>query len=316
VLKLVAYRTGTGLLTLLAASVAIFTLINVVPGSAAVAFLGQAETPAAIAAFNHEHGLDRPLVDQYFAWLAGFVHGDFGRSFANGIAIGPDLLSRLPVTLELTALAGLIAVLIALPFGLLAAYLHHTKTDTAISVFGILGASVPSFWLATMLVLVLALGLRILPVGGYVPLWKDPLRNLGGMMMPSLSLGAASSAVLLRIMRTTMIEVLDSDYARTAIAKGASARVLIFRHGLRNALVPFLTVGALELSAIFGGAVIIERIFLLPGVGQQVLIGITERDYPMLQASVLLITLMVVLANIAVDVAAGVIDPRLAERIR
>lgn len=304
------------MLTLLAASVAIFTLINVVPGSAAVAFLGQSETPAAIAAFNANHGLDRPLVDQYLSWLSGFIHGDFGRSFANGVAIGPDLLGRLPVTLELTLLAGIIAVSIALPFGVLAAYLHDRKPDAAISILGALGASVPSFWLATMMILLFAIGLRVLPAGGYVPIWQDPARNLSSMLMPAVALGVGSSAVLLRIMRTTMIEVLNSDFVRTAIAKGASPRVVIVRHALRSALVPFLTVGALELSAIFGGAVIIERIFLLPGVGQQVLIGIRERDYPMLQASVLLITFIVVLANIVVDVLAGLIDPRLADRVR
>ncbi len=308
------YRLGTGLLTVLAASVIVFVLINVVPGSAAVAFLGQAETPAAIAAFNRAHGLDRPLWVQYFSWLGGFVHGDFGQSFANGVQIGPDLLARLPVTLELTALAGLVAAAIALPLGILSAYFHHRQIDGAISIFGGLVASLPSFWIATMLILVFAIVLRVLPAGGYVSPWQDPVTNLSEMVMPAISLGAVSSAVLLRLTRTTMIEVLGSDYIRTAIAKGASGWRVVVRHAMKNALIPFFTVGALELSALFGGAVIVERIFLLPGVGQQVLIGITQRDYPMLEASVMLITLLVVGTNIVVDIGASWLDPRILER--
>jgi peptide/nickel transport system permease protein len=308
------YRLITAILTLLFTSVIVFVLINVVPGSAAVAFLGQAETPAAIAAFNHTHGLDRPLVIQYFSWLGGSLHGDFGRSFVSGVAIGPDLLARLPVTLELTLLAGLVAVVISLPLGVAAAYFHQSAKDSVVSTIGSIGASLPSFWVATMLVLVFALVLHVFPVGGYTPLWVDPGANLTDMVLPAISLGVVSSAVLLRVTRTTMIEILGSDYIRCAIAKGAPPWILLARHALRNALIPFMTVGALELSAIFGGAVIIERIFLLPGVGQAVLIAVTQRDLPMLEASVMAITLFVILGNFVVDMIASVLDPRILER--
>ena len=296
--------------TLLATSMILFVTINVVPGSAAKAALGIDATPQAIARFEHQHGLNRPLHVQYLAWLRDALKGNFGTSFQNHVPVGPELAVRLPVTLELALLAFLIANLIAVPMGALAAYSHQRKADVTITFMATTMGAIPNFWLATLLIMILSLALRWLPAGGYVPFGQDPLRNLSMMIMPALSLGIVSSALLLRIMRTAMIEVLSSDYIRTAVAKGATQGNIIWRHALRNALIPFLTVGAVEFGFLFGGVVIIENIFMLPGIGSLVLIGIINRDYPVLLAAALVITVVVLIANMIVDIIASVLDPR------
>jgi peptide/nickel transport system permease protein len=210
----------------------------------------------------------------------------------------------------LATLAFLIANLIAIPLGALAAFYHQRRTDTAITLLATVFGAIPNFWLATLLILVFALTLRWLPAGGYAPLLDRPLANFKQMVMPALSLGIVSSALLLRIMRTSMIEVLNSEYIRTAFAKGATRGIVIWRHALRNALIPYLTVGAVEFGFLFGGVVIIEDIFLLPGIGSLVLVGIINRDYPVLLAAALVVTVVVLTANMLVDIAAGLLDPR------
>jgi peptide/nickel transport system permease protein len=309
-LRLIAFRLLAFVPTLIAASIVLFIAINVVPGSAAKAALGIDATPQAIARFEHQHGLDRPLHVQYLAWLGGVLRGDFGNSFQNHVPVGPELLARLPVTLELAALAFLIANLIAVPLGALAAWFHQRKADVSITFMATVMGAIPNFWLATLLILLFALTLRWLPAGGYMPFFDDPLRNLELMVMPALSLGIVSSALLLRIMRTAMLEVLSSDYIRTAIAKGASQGAVIWRHAIRNALIPFLTVGAVEFGFLFGGVVIIEDMFLLPGIGSLVLVGIINRDYPVLLAAALVITVVVLTANMIVDLIGSILDPR------
>ncbi|MFO1349539.1 MAG: ABC transporter permease [Gammaproteobacteria bacterium] len=309
-LKLILLRLAAFIPTLLAASVVLFIAINVVPGSAAKAALGIDATPQAIARFEHQHGLDKPLYAQYGAWLGKALHGDFGTSFQNHVPVGPEVWVRLPVTLELALLAFFIANLIAVPLGALAAYYHQKSPDRAITFLATVMGAVPNFWLATLLILLFSITWQWLPAGGYVPFTENPLKNLSFMIMPALSLGIVSSALLLRIMRTGMIEVLSSDYIRTALAKGATPNVVIWRHALRNALIPFLTVGAVEFGFLFGGVVIIEDIFLLPGIGSLVLVGIINRDYPVLLASVLVITVVVLTANMLVDLIGSLLDPR------
>ena len=309
-LRLIGFRLLAFVPTLLAASLVLFIAINVVPGSAAKAALGIDATPQAIARFEHQHGLDRPLHVQYLAWLGGVLRGDFGNSFQNHVPVGPELLARLPVTLELAALAFLIANLIAVPLGALAAYFNQRKVDVSITFLATVMGAIPNFWLATLLILLFALTLRWLPAGGYVPFVDDPLRNLEMMVMPALSLGIVSSALLLRIMRASVLEVLSSDYIRTARAKGAPQGAVIWRHAMRNALIPFLTVGAVEFGFLFGGVVIIEDMFLLPGIGSLVLVGIINRDYPVLLAAALVITVVVLTANMVVDLIGSILDPR------
>lgn len=308
--RMIVLRLSAFVPTLLVASFVLFIAINVVPGSAATAALGIDATPQAIARFEQQAGLDRPLHVQYLDWLGGALRGDFGNSFQNHVPVGPEIAARLPITLELATFAFLIANLIAVPLGAIAAYFHQRKADLAITFMATVMGAVPNFWLATLLILVLALSLKLLPAGGHVPFADDPLRNLSLMIMPALSLGVVSSALLLRIMRTAMLEVLTSDYIRTALAKGATQRVVIWRHALRNALIPFLTVAAVEFGFLFGGVVIIEDIFLLPGIGSLVLVGIINRDYPVLLASALVIAVVVLTVNMLVDIAGSILDPR------
>jgi peptide/nickel transport system permease protein len=309
-LRLIASRLAAFVPTILAASIVLFIAINVVPGSAARAALGVDATPQAIARFEQMAGLDRPLHVQYLDWLGKALAGDFGTSFQNHVAVGPEVARRLPVTLELAVLAFLIANLIAVPLGAIAAFRHQRTADTGITLLATVLGAIPSFWLATLLILVFALTLRWLPTGGFKALDVDVVANLRQMVMPALSLGLVSSALLTRIMRTAMLEVLGSDYIRTARAKGASDGVVIRRHALRNALIPFLTVGAVEFGFLFGGVVIIEDIFRLPGLGSLVLVGIINRDYPVLMASTLVITFVVLTANMLVDMAGSMLDPR------
>ena len=309
-LRLIAVRLAVFIPTLVAASMVLFLAINVVPGSAARAALGIDATPQAIARFEAMTGLDRPLYVQYAEWLGKVLHGDFGKSFQNHVPVGPELLRRLPVTLELAIVAFIIANIIAVPLGAIAAYYHQRRPDSAITFLATVLGAIPSFWLATLFILVFALRLKVLPAGGYTPLTIDLWRNLSQMIMPALSLGIVSSALLLRIMRASMLEVLTSDYIRTAHAKGANESIVITRHGLRNALIPFLTVGAVEFGFLFGGVVIIEDIFLLPGIGSLVLVGIINRDYPVLLASALVVTVVVLTANMLVDIVGSLLDPR------
>ena len=309
-LRFLLARLGAFALTLLAASVVLFLAINVIPGSAAQSALGIDATPQAIARFEATRGLDRPLPVQYLDWLAKVAGGDFGTSFQSGVPVGPELLNRIPVTLELALLAFAVANLIAFPLGAIAAARHRRTADRVFSLLASLLGAVPNFWLATLLVMVFSIWLRWLPPGGYVPLTEDPLANLRLMILPALSLGLVSSALLLRIMRASMLEVLSRDYIRTARAKGAPEGLTIRRHSLRNAAIPYINVAAVELGFLFGSVVVIEDIFQLPGVGSLVLVGIINRDYPVLLGAALAITVFVLMANLIVDLAVGLLDPR------
>jgi peptide/nickel transport system permease protein len=309
-LRLIITRLAAFAATLLAASFILFVTINVLPGSAAKAALGIDATPQAIQRFEAQRGLDRPLLVQYAEWIAKTAKGDFGTSFQNSVAVGPDLVKRIPVTLELAILAFLVANLIAVPLGIASAARHQKAPDKVVTFTASVFGAVPNFWLATLLVMALSLNLRWLPPGGYTPFGADPVMNLKQMAMPALSLGLVSSALLIRIMRSSMIEVLSSDYIRTANAKGAPESVVIGRHAVRNALIPYINVAAVEFGFLFGSVVVIEDIFRLPGVGSFVLVGIINRDYPVLLAGALTITLFVLVVNLIVDISVGVLDPR------
>jgi peptide/nickel transport system permease protein len=314
--NLILSRLVGFVLTLLIASSILFVAINVVPGSAARSALGIDATAQALARFEALHGLDRPLIVQYGDWLGRTLAGDFGKSFQNGVDVGPELVRRIPVTLELAILAFIIANVIAIPLGAFAAMRHQRSADKGISFIATLLGAMPNFWLATLLVMVLTLRFRLLPPGGYTPFFDNPVLNLKQMIIPALSLGIVSSALLIRIMRTAMIEVLSSDYIRTARAKGAHERIVVLRHAVRNALTPYVNVAAVEFGFLFGSVVVIEDIFLLPGIGSFVLVGIINRDYPVLLASALTITLVVLIINFIVDIAVGIIDPRRVTRHR
>lgn len=299
------------LLSLLVASILLFATLNILPGKASTAALGLNPTPAATAAFNKRYGLDRPLTAQYLSWIGGVLRGNFGESYQTEISISGEIARRLPVTLELTLGAALVALLIAVPLAVVATMGRGTIVDLMATAVSLIGLSLPAFATATALVLLFSLRLRWLPPGGYVAPSVDLGANLKLMFLPALSLGLVSGGLLMRIFRAGIVDALGREYVLVSRSRGASRRRVLWRHAVKVASVPFITVGAMEVGAIFGGAVVIEQIFQLPGIGSLVLQGIETRDYRVLQSGALVITAFVMIANLLVDVIAAVIDPRL-----
>jgi peptide/nickel transport system permease protein len=292
-------------------SILVFVTMRLIPGDAAVVFLGTQPTPQAIAAFRHKTGLDKPMYVQYFDWIRRLAQGDFGISITTGTDIRTQIVHRLPVTAELTVLAILIAVLIAIPLGVIAATKQNSFVDLSLTSLGMVGLSLPNFWLGTMLAFFFAVKLRWFPPGGYVSFAHDPIGNLKAMVLPAFSLGIVSASVIMRMTRSSMLEVVRQDYVRTARAKGLQEKFVIYRHMLKNALIPVATVAGLEMGYIFGGAFLIEAVFYLPGIATYALLAVNQRDYPVLQTVVLLVTLVFMLINLAVDILYTYLDPRL-----
>jgi peptide/nickel transport system permease protein len=311
VIVFVLRRTAGVALSLLVVSLILFVALNVLPGKASTAAMGLNPTPEAIAAFNARYGIDRPLAVQYLSWLGGALSGDFGLSYQTEASISAEIARRLPVTLELTALATLVALLVAVPLALFASIHRGGALDLAATSFSLVGLSLPAFATATALVLVFSVRLRWLPPGGYVPFIDDPVRNLRLMMLPAIALGLVSGGLLMRIFRAGLTDALARDYALASRSRGASRGAVLRRHAVRVAAIPFITVGAMEVGAIFGGAVVIERVFQLPGLGSLVLQGIETRDYRVLQSAAMVIAAFVMIINLAVDLIAALIDPRL-----
>ena len=292
-------------------SLIIFVLINLVPGDAARLFLGEEAPPDALAALRHEMGLDRPLYVQYARWAGGLLRGDFGHSFKDNRQVLPTLLQKVPVTAELSAAALLVAWAIAVPAGVVAAWRRRTVVDYSASAAALTGLSIPNFWLGIMLIYLFAVNLHWLPASGFVAPAVDLGRNLEGLVMPAFVLGLVLAAVVMRQLRSSMLEVLSADFVRTANAKGLSGRVVLLRHALRNAVIPVITVMGIQLGTLLGGAVITETIFALPGLGRLAVESIYGRDYPMLEGVVLFSAFSILLVNLLVDIVYSLIDPRI-----
>jgi peptide/nickel transport system permease protein len=294
-------------------SVLVFLLIHLIPGNALQMFLGtQVEmTPVQLDQLRRLFGLNKSLPLQYADWLGRLLRGDFGVSLRTSRAVLPDILNRLPVSAELTLLALLVALAIAVPVGILSALRRGTPADAVIRILGLVGLSIPNFWLGTMLLLLLP-G-RVLPIasiGVYLRFFANPIGNLTVMVLPAFSLGIALAAVVMRFVRSSLLEVLGADYIRTARAKGLRELLVIDRHALRNALIPVITVIGFQAGYLLGGTVVIEEVFALPGMGRFALAAINQRDYPVVQGVVLIIAVLFVLTNIAVDVLYAYVDPR------
>ncbi len=303
--------------TLLLASLVVFSLVRVVPGDIIMATLGdhsQNVTPERLAQLRHQIGLDRPFVVQYVSWIGGVLRGDLGNSLWTQRPASSELLKALPVTVQLGVMGLLIAWVIGIPVGVLSAVRSGKASDYVGRVVSILGIAVPDFWIATVVILVLSVQFNYLPPLGYAVLWQDPLKSIQQFLWPALILGFRLSAVIMRMTRSTMLEVIQQDYIRTARSKGLSERVVIYRHALKNALIPVVTVIGSQVGIIVGGAVILETIFSLPGVGRLTFQAITLRDYTQLQANVLVIAAMVVMMNLVTDVAYAWLDPRIHYR--
>lgn len=290
-----------------------FILMRAVPGDVVTNLVGLEGnvSPEHMAEMRRMFGLNLPIHVQFGQWFGAALRGDLGSSLRTSRPIVQDLLLRFPVTLELTFLSLVIALIIAIPLGIIAAVRRGTVIDFMVSVFALLGLSIPGFFLGILLILLFSLRLGMLPPAGYVPVQDSLLENLKNMILPSLSLGLVLAAAITRIVRSSMLEVLNRDYIRTARAKGLAERVVTYRHALRNALIPVVTVVGLQFGTLLGGAVIIEQVFSLPGVGRFALEGINLRDYPVVQGAVLLIAAAFILVNLLVDVIYSLIDPRI-----
>lgn len=299
--------------TLLGISMVVFFSIRLIPGDVVDVMLGQQTSmgPEQAAEIRRLFGLDRPMYIQYADWAWGILRGDFGNSLRTGRPILPDIMLRMPITLELSILSALIALLVAIPAGILAAVRRGSFSALGAQIFSLAGLSIPGFWLGAMLILVSSRYFGFYGGGTYVSIFADPLRNLRTFMLPSVAVGLGLSASLMRYTRSAVLEVLGEDYIRTAKSKGLGQGTVMVRHTLRNALIPIVTVIGLQLGYLFGGVVIIETVFALPGMGRLVLDAILQRDYPMVQAVILFITVIVMMASLVVDVAYAIVDPRL-----
>ncbi|HEY7295626.1 MAG TPA: ABC transporter permease [Dehalococcoidia bacterium] len=300
-------------LTIVGVSFLTFSAVRLMPGS----FAQQLITTAGYqgvkdrAQLNHKLGLDQPLLTQYAKWIEHLVTGDLGHSLVSGRAVSADLAQRIPVTLELGILSIVIGVAVGLPIGIVSAIKQNTWIDYVLRSFSIGMLSIPGYWIATLVIVYSALWFSYSTPLKYSHLTDDPLRNLQQMWMPALILGVSGSAALMRFTRTSMLEVLRYDYVRTARAKGMAGRVVIGRHALRNALIPVITLIGVQVGVILGGSVIFETIFSLPGMGVYLLNAVNARDYPLIQATVLLLATGVILMNFLTDIAYCVVDPRI-----
>jgi len=290
----------------------VFLLIRLIPGDAVQLFLGtQVEmTPQQMAELRRFFGIDKPIPQQFLDYLGRILRGDLGVSLRTSRPVLGDILQRLPLSFQLASFALIVAMAIAVPLGIASAVTRNSTFDVLARVGGLLGLSMPNFWLGAMLILVFSRYLHV-SFGQYVPLTQNPLGTLQSLYLPALALGAAIAAILMRYVRSSLLEVLGQEYIRTARGKGLRGTVVILRHALPNALIPVITVLGFQMGYLLGGTVIIEEIFALPGMGRLALQAIFQRDYPVVQGVVLVIALLFVMTNLVVDMLYAWIDPRI-----
>jgi peptide/nickel transport system permease protein len=316
-LKYVAKRVALMVPTLLGVAVLIFFLMRVVPGDIVeLRFAGESAfaQKEQLAQERSRLGLDRPLWQQFAAWMTGLVRLDFGTSMWTGAPIREEIRLRFALSLQLAVMATVIAVALAIPLGVLAALRQDTWVDYGVRIFSIAGLATPSFWLGIVFILVLLIAFRWLPPMVYTPLWVDPLQNLAQLVWPALAVGYRYSAVATRMTRSAMLEVLREDYIRTARAKGLWQRLVLTRHALKNAMLPVLTVIALEFAFLMGGLVVTEQVFNLNGLGLLFVEAVAHRDYTLVQALVMLVASVFIVVNLLVDLAYAWLDPRIRFR--
>lgn len=291
-------------------SVVIFLIVHITPGDPAAVMLGESATPEDVKALRQQMGLDLPLHQQYWNWMADVLRGDLGNSYFMKESVASAILSHLPPTLSLAVLALAVALIIAIPTGIIAALRRGTLIDQTVMTFSLLAMAVPSFLLALLLILLVGVTLQWLPVAGYRPLDAGLWNHLKYLILPAISLGAIQSALITRMTRASMLEVLNAGYIKTARSKGVKERQIIFKHALRNAFLPILTVIGQTFGGLVTGAVVTETIFNIPGIGQLIINAVERRDYAMIQGVVLFVTFAYVMINLMVDLLYGVIDPR------
>ncbi|MBI4279014.1 MAG: ABC transporter permease [Armatimonadetes bacterium] len=304
-------RLALSLPTIAGISLLVFLLAHLVPGDIVDVMLGAMRTPEKVAQLRALFGLDRPLSVQFALWLKDAMRGDLGNSLYTGRSVMQEITAVLPPTAQLAAASIAVSVLVAVPAGVLAAVRQYSLPDRIVTLCALVGTSMPVFWTGTLLILLLSVQLNWLPSGGYADFWRAPWQGVRHLILPAVALGLSSAAVLMRITRSSMLEVLRQEYIRVAQAKGLSDPVVWTRHALRNALIPLLTVLGVQMGFLLGGSVVVEEVFVRPGIGRLMLMSISQRDYPVIQGITLFFCLVFVLLNLVVDILYAWIDPRI-----
>ena len=307
-------RIAISAVTLLVISLIVFTGVRLIPGDPARVLAGTDADESGLEEIRQKYGLKDPIPVQYLRWIGLALRGDLGESIRTREPVVRLVAQKLPITLELACAALGVALLIAIPAGVFAALRRNSVWDYLVSGVSLCGLSVPNFWLGIMLILLFSVRLRWLPASGFVSLFQDPLGNAQRMLMPSAVLGTALAAVLMRQTRNSMIEVLSADYVRTAYSKGLATGAVVFRHAIRNGLIPVVTILGLQMGALIGGAVVTEQIFVVPGFGRLIVEAVFTRDYPVVQGVVLITASAYVLINLLVDVSYSLLNPRIRVR--
>ena len=293
-------------------SLLVFLMLRFIPGDAVQIMLGANVdiSPERVDALRRQLGLDLPIYQQYGRWLGGVLRGDFGTSIWTGEPVTGEIMARLPVTLEITLLALLFALLVSFPLGVLAAQARGTWGDTLVRVLSIVGLTLPSFWVGVLLLYFVSVRFPGFPAIGFVPFAEDPLGNLSRLSLPIIAVSLPMIAGLSRILRSSLLEVMNADFIRTGRAKGVGSQTLLYKHALRNALIPVVTIIGVQMGYLLSGVVVIEQVFAIPGLGRLIIGAVNERNYPLVQGTILVITLVFVLVNLLVDLAYAWIDPR------
>ena len=297
--------------TLVGISILVFGVTYLIPGDPAQIMAGGESSPEVVASLRRQWGLDQPVYVRYLAWAANIARGNLGDSYFSRQTVLQLVSNALPVTVELTVLALLVAVIIAVPTGVVSAVKAGSWFDIAAAALGFVGLSIPGFWLGIMLIYLFAVQWQVLPAGGYTPFSNGPWANLQSMILPAIALGTFASTQLMRYLRASLLDVLHADYVRTARAKGLRERLVLFRHAVRNALIPFTTVLGVQMGYLLGGTVITEQVFALPGMGRLVLSAVLNRDYQVATGIIFLIAASFVFINLMVDLLYPVLDPRI-----
>ena len=308
-------RIAFAIPTLIGVTIGIFLMVRLLPGDIIDILFGGDQTASEEIKdqAREQLGLNGSYPEQYWRWISGVVQGDFGFSLRNTEPVSNIVVDALPITLELLVLGLLIALLVGVPLGVISAVRRDSASDYAARVGGLVGLSIPSFWLATLLLLFTSRAFGWVPPLNYISPLDDPIGNLSQFILPSISISVFTMAIVMRMVRATMLEVLGQDYVRTARAKGVNRRTVITKHALRNALIPVVTIVGFEIGVLIGGAAIIETIFGLPGIGYVLLQAISGRDYPLIQGMTLLIAFTFIFANLLVDILYGILDPRISQ---
>jgi len=298
---------------LLGVSVAVFLLVRLIPGTVVDQMVGTegAYSEESMRALRSFFGLDQPIYMQYLRWLGSLLRGDLGVSWRTGLPVFQMIVSRLLVTVELTLGAMVVALAVGVPLGMLSARRENTALDHVVRVASLFSLSIPVFWQATMLILAVSLWLNWAPAVDFVSPWTDPLRNLAIIALPSAALGTAVAAVFMRMTRSSLLEVMRQDYIRTARAKGLPEGGVLWGHALKNSLIPLITVAGVQVGYLLGGAVVTEEVFTLPGVGRLLLWAVFQRDYPLVQGTILVISGLFLVSNLVVDLVYAYLDPRI-----